>query len=356
MNSARSETSCTYGHIMGRTGRSCCRPGTGPRCELRRGKITMNGNRKSDCPIVPEKLANEGGTGLFSEERVEGRGRVKRNLFPGTSFRTQRRVELSPEGKQIRQAAQKDKKQRFTALWHHVYKPDCLRRAFQELKRNASAGIDGMTWDAYEEELDERLAELSKQLRRNAYRTPSVKRTYIPKSNGSQRPIGMPTLEDKIVQRTVVNVLHGIYESDFKGFSYGFRPGRSAHDALDALSMGIGTRKISWVLDADIRGFFDRINHEWMIRFLEHRVSDKRVIRQVHNWLKAGVIEEGLYHETIEGTPQGGSASPLLANIYLHYALDLWADQWRRRVAQGEVIIVRYADDCVPRARAGYAA
>jgi group II intron reverse transcriptase/maturase len=195
--------------------------------------------------------------------------------------------------------------------------------------------------------LEENLRELSRRLQCGAYRAKPVKRGYLPKPDGRQRPIGVLVLEDKIAQRATVKVLEAIYESDFKGFSYGFRPGRSAHDALDALAVGIRCKKVSWVLDADIRGFFDAIDHGWLVRFIAHRIADRRVIRHIVKWLKAGVMEEGKRLATTEGTPQGGSVSPLLANIYLHYALDLWMDQWRRRRARGDVIFVRYADDFV---------
>jgi group II intron reverse transcriptase/maturase len=222
-----------------------------------------------------------------------------------------------------------------------------LREAYYSLKRTATPGVDGETWQHYGENLEENLLNLSDRLQRGAYRAKPVKRAYIPKEDGRQRPIGVTALEDKIVQRAVTDVLEAIYETDFKGFSYGFRPGRSAHDALDALAVGIRWKKVSWVLDADIRGFFDTIDHEWLIRFIEHRIADRRIIRHIRKWLKAGVLEEGKQIPTEEGTPQGGSVSPLLANIYLHYVLDLWAEQWRHRRAKGDVIIVRYADDIV---------
>ena len=251
--------------------------------------------------------------------------------YQQTRFRTQSREDLQHALGRIRQAAQRDKKLRFTALWHHVYKVERLREAYFSLKRKAAPGVDGETWQHYGENLEENLRELSRRLRRGAYRAKPVKRGYIPKADGRQRPIGVLVLEDKIVQRATVKVLEAIYETDFKGFSYGFRPGRSAHDALDALAVGIRRKKVNWVLDADIRGFFDAIDHEWLVKFIEHRIADRRVIRHIRKWLKAGVMEEGKRLATTEGTPQGGSVSPLLANIYLHYVLDLWTDQWRRR-------------------------
>jgi len=223
----------------------------------------------------------------------------------------------------------------------------CLRKAYYCLKRKATPGVDGQTWQQYGEKLEDNLWDLSCRLQRGAYRAKPVNRAYIPKEDGRQRPIGVTVLEDKIVQRAVVEVLEAIYETDFKGFSYGFRPGRSAHDALDALAVGIQWRKVNWVLDTDIRGFFDRISHEWLEKFIGHRIADRRVIRHICKWLKAGVLEDGKQMSTEEGTPQGGSVSPLLANIYLHYVLDLWAQQWRHRQAKGDMIIVRYADDIV---------
>ena len=234
-----------------------------------------------------------------------------------------------------------------TALWHHVYDVERLCKAYRELKPKAAAGVDGVTWHRYGEALDDNIQDLSDRLRRGAYRVNPVKRAYVPKGDGSQRPIGIPTLEDKIVQRATVEVLNAVYEQDFLGFSYGFRPGRNQHQALDAVWVGIVVKKVSWVLDADIRGFFDAIDHDWMIQMIEHRIGDKRVLRHVKKWLKAGVMEDGNLHLMNEGTPQGGSISPLLANIYLHYSFDLWAHQWRKRHAHGDVIIVRYADDIV---------
>ncbi|HET6427242.1 MAG TPA: group II intron reverse transcriptase/maturase [Phycisphaerae bacterium] len=232
-------------------------------------------------------------------------------------------------------------------MWHHVYDIDRLREEYFALKPHAAPGVDGQTWQAYGEALESNLRDLSDRLKRGAYRARPVKRAWIPKADGRQRPIGIPTLEDKIVQRSAASVLGAVYEEDFLGFSYGFRPGRSAHDALDALSVGLTQRKIGWVLDADIRGFFDTIDHEWLVKFVEHRIADGRVIRHVKKWLRAGVLEDGKRIDVEEGTPQGGSISPLLANVYLHYVFDLWAHQWRQRDAQGDVIVVRYADDFV---------
>ena len=248
----------------------------------------------------------------------------------------------------IRQAACRDKRLQFTTLWHHVYDVARLREAYLSLKRQAAPGVDGETWQHYGEDLEDNLQDLSDRLRRGAYRAKPVRRVYLPKSDGRQRPIGVPTLEDKIVQRTTSEVLSAVYEADFKGFSYGFRPGRSPHEALDALTVGIRTKRVNWVLDADIRGFFDAISHEWMVKFMEHRIADQRVVRHIKKWLNAGVLEDGVRTSVKEGTPQGGSISPLLANVYLHYVFDLWADQWRSQRARGDVVIVRFADDCAP--------
>jgi group II intron reverse transcriptase/maturase len=292
--------------------------------------------------------ANEGHrTTARPKERGEGRGLAKENLIQQNSHRTQSRAKLQSALDRIRQAAQKDKGLKFTSLWHHVYDVDRLREAYLSLKRQAAPGIDGQTWEEYGKNLESNLQSLSERLARGAYHAKAVKRAYVPKADGQQRPIGIPTLEDKLVQRSTAGVLNAIYETDFRGFSYGFRPGRKCHDALDALHVGIHHRKVSYVLDADIRGFFDALNHEWLIKFVEHRIADQRLVRHIKKWLNAGVLEDGVHREQEEGTPQGGSISPLLANIYLHYVFDLWADQWRKTHAQGDVIIVRYADDFV---------
>jgi RNA-directed DNA polymerase len=247
----------------------------------------------------------------------------------------------------IREAAEKDKEEQFTALWHHVYDVDRLRRAFQAIRRDGAPGVDGQTWKSYGENLEANLEDLSKRLARGAYRASPVRRVYISKTDGGQRPIGVPVLEDKLVQRATVEVLNAVYEADFLGFSYGFRPGRNQHGALDAVSVGIEHRNVNWVFDADIRGFFDSIDHGWLLQFVEHRIADPRILRHIRKWLHAGVLEDGTVTRSERGTPQGGSISPLLANIYLHYAFDLWAQQWRRRHARGDMIIVRYADDII---------
>jgi group II intron reverse transcriptase/maturase len=246
----------------------------------------------------------------------------------------------------VRRTAKEDKDLRFTALLHHV-SVDQLRRSYFSLKRRAATGVDGVTWEEYGRGLEERLADLHGRIHRGAYRAKPSRRVWIPKADGRQRPLGIAALEDKIVQHAMGTVLSQIWEEDFLGFSYGFRPGRSQHDALDALAVGIERKKVNWVLDLDIRSFFDRISHEWMVRFVEHRIADKRVVRLIQKWLKAGVMEDGRWFETQEGTPQGSVISPLLANLYLHYVLDVWAKVWREKVARGDMIIVRYADDAV---------
>ena len=247
----------------------------------------------------------------------------------------------------IRQAARGNRKMQFTALLHHVYNLDMLREAYFGLKREAAPGVDGQTWRVYGETLEENLDDLAARLKRGAYRAKPVRRVYIPKADGRQRPLGVTTLEDKIVQRATVKVLNAVYETDFLDFSYGFRPGRSQHNALDALYTGLLTRRVNWVLDADIRGFFDAIDHGWLVKFVEHRIADRRVVRLIQKWLNAGVLEDGTRTRSEKGTPQGGSASPLLANIYLHYVFDLWVQQWRQRQARGDVIVVRFADDFI---------
>jgi group II intron reverse transcriptase/maturase len=246
----------------------------------------------------------------------------------------------------VRQAARQRKKERFTALLHHVT-VDRLREAFFALKRNAAPGVDGMTWRYYETGLEDHLQRLHAQVHSGAYRALPVRRQYIPKPDGKQRPLGIAALEDKIVQRAVVEVLNAIYEGDFLGFSYGFRPGRSQHDALDALATAITSTPVNWILDADLKSFFDSVSQEWLVRFIEHRIGDQRIIRLVRKWLKAGVLEDGELSVSETGTPQGSVSSPLFANVYLHYVFDLWANRWRRREAKGNVIILRYADDVV---------
>ena len=307
----------------------------------------MNDGGKSDKLVVPRKDANNGSGRPLPAERPEGRGLTKGNSGEQTKFWTQGQVGLDDALDRIRKAAEEEKGGRFTALWHHVYNVNRLRQAYGALKRDAAAGVDGETWRSYGRELEANLKDLSGRLQRGAYRPQPVKRVYIPKADGRQRPIGITTLEDKIVQRATVEVLNAVYETDFQGISYGFRPGRSQHNALDAVTVAIEQRKISWVLDADIRGFFDAIDHTRMQEFVAHRIADRRVQRHIEKWLHAGVLEDGAMRRVDEGVPQGGSISPLLANIYLHYALDQWVLWWRKKRARGEVIVVRYADDFI---------
>src|ERR1700738_437723 len=304
-----------------------------------------NGPGKSDRPTVPEKSPNN--AGQSAAEGMEGRGLAKGTLPQQNASRTPSREDASSALERVRQAASKDKKLRFTALLHHIYNLETLRMAYSSLKKEAAPGVDGETWRHYGETLEDNLQDLSHRLKRGAYRAKPVRRAYINKSDGRKRPLGVPVLEDKIVQRAAVEVLNAIYETDFLGFSYGFRPGRNQHQALDALYTGLLTRKVNWVLDLDIRGFFDGLSHEWLVKFVEHRIADRRVVRLIQKWLNAGVLEEGKRIRVEEGTPQGGSASPLLANIYLHYVFDLWVQAWRRKQAHGDMVVVRFADDLV---------
>ncbi|HEX5719538.1 MAG TPA: group II intron reverse transcriptase/maturase [Thermoanaerobaculia bacterium] len=299
---------------------------------------------KSDPTIVPGKSPNK--AGRPAAEAMEGRGGAKGNAGQQRTRQTQSWVGVSQALDRIRQAARRDRKARFTALLHHVT-VDLLRWAFLQLRRKAAPGADGVTWAQYEAGLEENLRDLHVRVQRGAYRAWPSRRQYIPKPDGRRRPLGVAALEDKIVQRAVVEVLNAIYETDFLGFSYGFRPGRSQHDALDALAVGLQRRKVNWVLDADIRAFFDSLSHAWLMRFLEHRIGDRRVLRLIGKWLKAGVLEDGTWAPSEEGTPQGAVISPLLANVYLHYVYDLWVERWRRREARGEMIVVRYADDTI---------
>jgi RNA-directed DNA polymerase len=304
----------------------------------------MHGRQKSDLGIVASKLANKPGKpGAESGGRRPG---AKGNTVGLHTDRTQGRAAVSQRLDRVRQAARQRKKERFTALFHYLDR-DLLRESFFWLQRKSAPGVDGMEWRDYQEDLENRLADLQSRLHRGAYRALPSRRQYIAKSDGTQRPLGIAALEDKIVQRAVVEVLNAIYEADFLGFSYGFRPGRRQHDALDALAFGIMRTRVNYILDADIEKFFDRISHEWMIRFLEHRIGDPRLLRLIRKWLKAGVLEEGMVTQAATGTPQGAVISPLLANVYLHYVFDLWAHRWRRCQAHGNMIVVRYADDTV---------
>ena len=305
----------------------------------------MNEHDESDSLIVPRKQANKAARAVA--EHVEGRGLAKGNPQGQNASRTQRRNDAPSALERIRKAAVRDKKQRFTALLHHIYDVERLHAAYRALNPGAAAGVDGVDWEQYGQRLEVNLQQLSKRLKRGAYRARPARRVRIPKPDGRERLLGVPALEDKIVQRATAEVLEAVYEQDFLGFSYGFRRGRSAHQALDAVSVGIRKRKVSWVLDADIRAFFDTLEHEWLVKFLEHRIADKRVIRLIQKWLKAGVLDDGKRVDSETGTVQGGSISPLLANVYLHYVLDLWTHRWRSKQARGDVIIVRYGDDFV---------
>ena len=308
----------------------------------------MHDHGKSDRLIVPARPPNEAEPGK-AKEVAEGESLAEGKAPERNMSRTQGRSGMFRALERIRQAARRDKGQRFTALLHHVYSVDTLKAAYFGLKRDAAAGIDGATWRQYGAELEGHLKDLSDRIQRRAYRAQPVRRAYIRKAGepGKVRPLGVLVLEDKIVQRATAEVLSCVYEEDFVKFSYGFRSGRSPHQALDALSMGIIRRKVNWVLDADIRGFFDNLNHEWLVKFVEHRVADQRIVWLIQKWLKAGVLEEGKHRDTEMGTIQGGSISPLLANIYLHYVFDLWVKQWRKTKARGDVIVVRFADDFV---------
>src|SRR3974390_2974852 len=314
----------------------------------------MHGAEKSDPVIVAGKPANKaeqpGGGGSAGEQNggggAEARAGTKGNAGQQSRCRTQRRASLSQELERIRQVARKRRKERFTALFHHN-SIELLAEAFFELKKDAAPGVDRLTWQDYEADFERNIEDLHHRVHWGAYRALPSRRVYIPKPDGRQRPLAVAALEDKIVQRAMVALLNAIYEEDFLGVSYGFRPGRGTHDALDALCVGIHSKKVSFILDADIRSFFDEINQQWLIRFLEHRIGDRRIIRLIQKWLKAGVMEDGVVRVSDRGTGQGSVISPLLANIYLHYTLDLWAVRWRQREATGDMIFVRYADDYI---------
>src|SRR5881227_3693435 len=314
----------------------------------------MHGHEKSDFAIVAMKPANKAEQPAAEQsaaeptaaEPVERRAETKGNAGQQSTHRAQSRASVSQALERIRRVAKERKKEKFTSLFHHI-SIDLLDEAFFELKENAAPGVDGLTWADYEQNLERNLEDLHARIHRGAYRALPSRRVYIPKPDGRQRPIAVAALEDKIVQRATAAVLSAIYEEDFLGFSYGFRPGRSTHDAMDALMVGITSTKVNWILDADIRSFFDTVSQEWLIKFVEHRVGDRRIIRLIQKWLKAGVLEDGIVTVSDKGTGQGSVISPLLANLYLHYAFDLWAERWRRREAAGNMIIVRYADDLI---------
>src|SRR3974390_3297111 len=304
----------------------------------------VNVQEKSDCAVVPVNQPNK--EGQPSAEVGEGRAQTEENIVQSHMRPTQSGKHMSQGLHGVRQAARGRKQERLTALLHHL-SVGILRDSFYALQRRAAPGVDGVRWQEYATGLEDRLIDLHSRVHHGAYRAQPSRRVYIPKADGRQRPLGIAALEDKIVQQAVVTILNQIYEVDFKGFSYGFRPGRNPHQALDALTVGIQRKRVNWILDADIRGFFDNMSHEWTMKFVEHRVADHRILRLIQKWLKAGVSEEGQWSETKVGTPQGAVISPLLANVYLHYVFDLWAEAWRQKVANGDVIIVRYADDLV---------
>jgi RNA-directed DNA polymerase len=307
----------------------------------------MHDREKSHSAIVAAKPTNNvSATIADAAEPVEPRAGTKRNAEEQSTHRTQGWVRVTQALDRVRQAARLRKDEKFTALFHH-FSVDLFREAFVALKRDAAPGVDGLTWRTYEADLERNLTDLHSRVHRGAYRALPSRRAYIPKADGKQRPLAVAALEDKIVQKATVAVLNCIYEEEFLGFSYGFRPKRGQHDALDALVVGISTRRVNFIFDADLAAFFDSVSKEWLVRFVEHRIGDKRIIRLICKWLKAGVLEDGVVTISEVGTGQGSVISPLLANIYMHYVFDLWADRWRRREAQGDVIIVRYADDFV---------
>ena len=310
------------------------------------GKADMHADGKSHGSVVPTTTANKGAAEAPAEPD-EGRDSAKRNAEQDVSHRTPGRTKRESRGLHgVREAARKDSTLKFTALLHHVNE-DCLTEAFFNLKKTAAVGVDGVTWQEYERNLEAHIRDLHDRLHRGAYRAWPSRRVWIPKPDGRQRPLGIASLEDKIVQQAVLWVLQSIHEQDFLGFSYGFRPGRGCHDALDALSVAITSKRVNWILDADIEGFFDTIDHHWLIKFLEHRIGDRRILRLIQKWLRAGVSEEGEWSRATVGTPQGAVISPLLANVCLHYVFDLWTVWWRKHRCRGDVVVVRYADDFV---------
>ena len=344
---AESETPCTQRNFM-RENRETSLPPEDTRAGRRGNAMTgnplVNGSEESYCGIVPAKQPNKGE--ISPAEVVEERPQTEENTQESNLCRTPSRASGQTGLERVREAARKDRKQKLTALLHHV-SIDLLRDSYYSLKKQAAPGVDGVTWEDYGGDLEARLAGLHDRIHRGAYHAQPSRRVWIRKDDGRQRPLGVAVLEDKIVQYAIGTVLNQIWEEDFLGFSYGFRPGRSQHDALDALWVGIMRRRVNWIVDLDIRSFFDRLRHDWLVRFVEHRIGDRRVVRLIQKWLKAGVMEQGQWSETKEGTPQGAVISPILANLYLHYVLDVWAEAWRKKLAHGDVIIVRYADDAV---------
>ncbi len=344
---ARSQTLHTSGSFLHRSWEISAVPGETTSGGPGKAKSRTPGAptvEKSDALVLPERPSNKGDQ---PAEMVEGRSAAKGNAAQDPAPRTQRRTSCASMGLEgVRQAARRNRRLQFTALMHHIT-PQLLVDSFYSLQRNAAAGVDGVTWREYEKILPQRVTEMHRMIQSGAYRATPSRRVYIPKADGRQRPLGIASIEDKVVQQAVVTVLSAIYEEDFLGFSYGFRPGRGQHNALDALTVGIKSRSVNWIADADIRSFFDEIDHVWMLRFLEHRIADQRILRLIRKWLEAGVIEDGKRIPAVKGTPQGAVISPLLANIYLHYAFDLWVQHWRKQPGRGEVIVLRYADDSV---------
>lgn len=351
LDATESKTLCTRGNSMSEnreTPEVSSVDGTGGRSEKAECRTSgMYVSGESDDPIVPAKPANK--AGRPAAEPVEERGSTKGNTVQTAADRAQDRPHASIALEGVRQLARRSKETQFTSLLHHVSR-EHLRESYAALNRKAVPGIDRITWADYGHDLETRLRDLCDRVHRGTYRAKPSRRAWIPKADGRPRPLGITCLEDKIVQQAVRTVLEHVYEEDFVGFSYGFRPGRSQHDALDALWVGLTKRKVNPGapgLDADIRGFYDAIVHEWLMKFIEHRIADRRILRLIRKWLRAGVSDDGEWSKTTVGTPQGAVISPLLANIYLHYVLDLWADQWRNTSARGDVIIVRYGDDFV---------
>jgi len=342
---ARSKTLCMLGSVLHGSWEISSVPGVqtpGGTGKVNNSNPVAYANEKSDASVVPEKLLNKGKPAEVVEERDAAKGNVNETPVP----RTQSRIGASMGLEGIRRAARQDKTMQFTALLHHIT-PELLAQSFYALRRDAAAGVDGVLWRDYEEGLFKRVQALHGKIHTGSYRATPSRRVFIPKADGRQRPLGIASLEDKVVQQAVVTVLNMIYEEDFLGFSYGFRQGRSQHDALDALTVGIKSQSVNWILDADISSFFDEIDHDWMLKFLEHRIADRRMLGLIRKWLKAGVIEDGRRIAALKGTPQGAVISPLLANIYLHYVQDQWIQQWRGRHAVGRMMVVRYADDSV---------
>src|SRR6202165_298965 len=320
--------------------RKCCRTAGEGHGRTARVYVT----EESDSGILPMNHSNKDGKPLA--EREEGSPLIKENACQPNTYPTQSEKGVSQGLAGVRKAARENKERKFTALLHHLT-VDLLRESFYSLKRKAAPGVDGVTWQEYETGLEDRLVDLHGRVHRGAYRAMPSRRVYIEKEDGRKRPLGVAALEDKIVQQAVVTILNQIYEEDFLGFSYGFRPGRNQHQALDALSYALLRMKVNYVLDADIRGFFDNLDKGWLIKFVEYRVADPRILRLIQKWLNAGMMEEGTWSDTKTGSPQGSVISPLLANIYLHYAFDLWVNVWRKKWAHGEVAVIRYADDII---------